>query len=66
MKIKRMVLIAEMAKNNVTLIELSEKSKVSRATISAVRNGKTCNYDTAVKLAAALGISVENIIETEV
>ncbi len=47
--------------------ELSEKSGVSRGTISALENGTMRNTTskTLVKLAQALGVSIEQIFFTE-
>ena len=63
MKINRMVLVAAMAKNSMTSIMLSKKANVSKATLSAVKNGKTCTYNTAAKIAEALSLKVEDLIE---
>lgn len=65
MKIKKVRLISEMATSGITLIQLSEMSGVSRATISAVRNGKSCSFNTAAKIAKALHINVMDLIESE-
>lgn len=47
--------------------ELSEKSGVSRGTISALENGsvRTTTTKTLVKLARALGVSVDQIFFAE-
>lgn len=63
MKIDRVKLIAEMARKNIAVIELAEKSGVSRVTISAIRSGKMCNTHTGTKLAEALGLNVDDLIE---
>lgn len=65
MRIDRVKLIAEMARQDITTIKLAEKSGVSRVTVSAVRCGKACAPATAGKLATALGIPVESIIRKE-
>lgn len=46
----------EMAVQQMTSSELSRKSQVSHATISAILHGKTCTPNTLGKLAAALNI----------
>lgn len=48
---------------NLNTKELSLKSGVSRATTCSVKNGKSCNYNTALKLSIALGVSLEKLIE---
>ena len=63
MRIDRVKLIAEMARQNVTSIRLAEKSGVSRVTVSALRCGKTCTSETASKIAGALGVDVTEIME---
>lgn len=65
MKIKKVRLISEMAMSGITLIQLSEMSGISRATISAIRNGKSCSFNTAAKIAKALHINVMDLIESE-
>ncbi len=65
MKIDRVKLIAEMARAETGVSDLSEKSGVSRATISAIRSGKGCTRETALKIARALGVDVTEIMEVE-
>lgn len=65
MRIDRVKLIAEMAKRDITSIRLAEKAGISRVTVSSVRCGKACAPDTAGKIAAALGVTVESIIRKE-
>lgn len=62
MRIDRIKLIAEMAKADMSCAELAEKAGVTRATVSAVRGGKSCNDETGVNLATALGVSVESLV----
>lgn len=52
-----------MAEQGVNTPMLAVKSNVSRNTISAVLNGKTCRRDTAGKIAKALGVSVAELVE---
>lgn len=63
MRIDRVKLIAEMARQNFTSIRLAEKAGVSRVTVSALRCGKTCTPETAGKIARALGVDVTEIVE---
>ena len=62
MNISGRYLSIEMAIKGFTLVQLAEKSGVSRAALSAVKNGKSCSYDTAVKIAKALEVDVNEII----
>lgn len=54
-RIDRVALIAEMARRNINCNRLVKLSGVSRVTITAVRNGKSCSRETADKLAVVLG-----------
>ena len=63
MKIKRTVLILNLIKKDLTLMKLSELTGVSKATISAVKNGKTCSFRTASKIAKALDLDVMELME---
>lgn len=62
MRIDRVKLIAEMAKQNIGVADLSEKAAVSRSTVTAMRGGKSCNVNSARRVAAALGVSVESLM----
>lgn len=63
MRIDRVKLIAEMARQEIKVYELAEKAGVSRPTIIAVRSGKVCTANTAKHIARALGIPVESLLE---
>lgn len=63
MRVDRTRLIFLMAKKDMKTNELSNASGVSRATISAVRGGKSCTYETATKLAKALNVPLSDIAE---
>lgn len=54
-RIDRVALVAEMARRDINCNRLVELSGVSRVTVTAVRNGKSCSQETADKLAAVLG-----------
>lgn len=62
MRIDRVKFAAALAAADLNVKQLSEKSGVSRVTITSVKSGKTCSEDTANKLAAGLGVSVKDII----
>ena len=63
MRVNRIKLIALMAEKEIKTGELANSSGLARATISAVRGGKTCTFDTAVKIAKALNVPVTDLIE---
>lgn len=54
-RIDRVSMIAEMARKDINCNRLVELSGVSRGTVTAVRNGKSCSKQTAERLAAILG-----------
>ena len=63
MKIAINRLMAKMAVRECTFTALADASGVSRTTLSYIKNGKTCRPDVAGKLAKALGVDVEEILE---
>ena len=63
MRINRERLAVAMIRADLNVNRLAEKAEVSRGTVTAVRNGKSCSFETACKLASVLG---EDIIEKEV
>lgn len=62
MRIDRVAFAAALARADLNMKRLAEKSGVSRVTITAVKSGKSCSKNTADRLAAVLG---EEIIEKE-
>lgn len=65
MRIDRIKLISEMARQDMTQLRLAELSDVSRATISAIQNGRSCSGKSAVKIAGALKVPLETLLEDE-
>lgn len=65
MRIDRVRLAAAMARADMNGNELTDKSGLSRGTVTAVRGGKSCSKETAEKLAAALGLSLTELIAKE-
>ena len=55
MRIDRIKFAAAMARADLNGLQLVEKAGVSRGTITAVRTGKSCSRDTAMKLVSVLG-----------
>jgi len=54
-RIDRVEFATALARADLNVKRLAEESGVSRATITAVKTGKSCSKDTAEKLAAVLG-----------
>lgn len=63
MRIDRVKLIAEMARRDMRVQELADKAIVSRATVTALRGGKSCNENSIRRVANALDIPVESLLE---
>lgn len=63
MRIDRVKLIAEMARQNIRIKDLADKATVSRVTITAMRGGKSCNVNSARRVAQALGVPLESLLE---
>lgn len=65
MRINRIKFVAELTRQDMTQSKLSELSGVSRATINFIKNGKSCSEKTGQKIAKALNVPVENLIDME-
>lgn len=65
MKINRITLAVEMTRQQIGCGQLSQIAGVSRLVISKARKGKTCSYDSAAKIASALGVDLATLIKPE-
>lgn len=66
MKISKTTLEVAMAESCITLKELSKKSGIRQETITRIKNGfQNANPSTVGKIAKALNVKVEELIETE-
>lgn len=65
MRIDRVKFAAGLARKDITCLKLAELSGLSRATITAIKSGKSCTKETAKKLAAGLGVSVADLIDEQ-
>ena len=63
MRIDRVKFVSELVKQDITQKELAEKSGVSRATINYIRCGKSCRDDIGHKIAKALNVKVQDLLE---
>jgi len=63
MRLCRIRLVTELAKRNMTSQALARITGVSKATISSVKNGRSCSPDTAAKIANALNMSIGDLKE---
>lgn len=66
MKVSKRKLEIAMSEKYLNFIKLSKISGISRTTLSYINNGKSCRPDVAGKIAKALEVSVEDLIEKEV
>lgn len=57
-RIDRVEFAAALAREDLNVKQLAEKSGVSRCTITSVKTGKSCSKDTADKLADVLGCGI--------
>lgn len=64
MKINLMKLNVAMAKACITINELSNKSNLNYSTLTRIKSGTNANPATIGKIAKALNVSVEELIET--
>lgn len=62
MRIDRAKFAAALARADINGNQLAEKANVSRGTVTAVRTGKSCSEETAAKLAAGLGVTLDEIV----
>ncbi len=65
MRIDRVKLATELARKDINLKKLAELSGLSRVTVSSVKCGKTCSASTTRKIANALGVDLEQILQKE-
>lgn len=66
LKIERLKVEILQAKAGLTAVQLAEVSGISRQQISTIKTRGTCRPATAAKLAAGLGVKLEEILESEV
>ena len=52
-----------MARRDMKVQELADKAAVSRATITALRGGKSCNENSIRRVAQVLGLPLESLLE---
>ena len=63
MRINRIELTKELIRQDMTQKQLAEKSGISRATVNGIKNGRSCSDSSAIKIANALGIPIELLLE---
>lgn len=63
MRIDRVKLVSELTRQELTQKRLTEISGVSRATINYIKSGKSCSEEIGKKIAKALNVPIENLLE---
>ena len=63
MRIDRLKLRMELAKRDMTQMKLAELAGVSRATIGYIVGGKSCSDIIGIKIANALEVPIEKLLE---
>ncbi len=63
MRIDRIKLVTELTRQDLTQKRLAELSGVSRATINYIRSGKSCTDEIGNKIAKALNVPIETLLE---
>ena len=66
MHVDRGVLAGELARQGLRQKDLAERTGLSRITISSVKHGRDCSYETGRKIAEALGLTIEALMDSEV
>lgn len=62
MKINRKKFVCAMIDADINTIQLAEVAGLSRATVSSIKNGKTCSNETLKKLATALRVKESELL----
>ena len=63
MRINRIKLVAELARQDMTQARLAERAGISRATVNYIKSGKSCSDEVGRKIADALKVPLENLLE---
>lgn len=63
MRIDRKKLVLAMMDADLNTKQVAVKANLSRATVSAVKNGRSCSEQTAIRIAAALQMDLKKLVE---
>lgn len=63
MRLNRIKLVKELVKQDLTQQQLAEKAGITRATVNGIKNGKSCSDKSAILIADALGVPIEQLLE---
>lgn len=65
MRINRIKLVAELMRQDMTQARLAERAGISRATVNYIKSGKSCSDEVGRKIAEALKVPLETLLEDE-
>lgn len=63
MQINRLKLVTELTRRNMTQTKLAELAGISRVTVNNIKCGKTCSEYVGLKIAAALNVPIDTLLE---
>lgn len=63
MRIDRIKIVTELARRDMTQSKLAEITGLSRATINNIKCGRSCSDELGTKIADALNLPLEQIVE---
>lgn len=63
MRIDRVKLVSELTRQDMTQKRLAELAGVSRASVNYIKSGKSCSDVVGNKIAAALRVPIEKLLE---
>lgn len=63
MRIDRVKLVSELTRRDMSQKQLAELAGVSRATINYIKGGKSCSEEIGNKIAKALNVPIEKLLE---
>lgn len=63
MRIDRVKLVSELTRQDLTQKRLAELAGISRATLNYIKGGKSCSDEVGYKIAAALKMPIEKLLE---
>lgn len=63
MRIDRIKLVSELARQDMSQKRLAELAGVSRATVNYIKGGKSCSDEVGQRIAAALQVDLKKLVE---
>ena len=63
MRIDRIKLVSELMRQDMTQGKLAERAGISRATVNYIKSGKSCSDEVGHKIANALKVPLETLLE---